>query len=919
MLTAVVAGQTHAGMVTIPEGWYIRGDAEDGESDARTNAIYVSTFEIDSDLVTLTEWQTVYTWATANGYAFANVGAGFAFNHPVQTVSWYDAVKWCNARSELEGLTPCYYTDTSFTTVYRSGNVSLTAANVNWNANGYRLPTETEWEKAARGGRVAQRFPLGMSISHSQACYQTASVNSLAYDNGPVGVAPSSTVPIKQYQANDYGLYDMTGDVSEWCWDWYSSTAYSATATNNPQGPSTGSFRINRGGNWVAFASLARCGDRNSASPTIAKNIYGFRVAQGAGAGGGGGSTPVQQSVDFESAMNPTNLIAGTNFALQATSSPIGTAVTFAITSQNPSGIALIGFGGFLQAIGTGTFTVTATAASTSQNGTQYLAGSSSLTFFVIPPPSGTTTNSQSIQFDSTLNTTNPVYGSTIPLTAIASPLGSNVSFAITHSTPGNIASIDGSGNLTVLGAGNFTVTASIGTIVIDDTNFYTAASTNLNFTATKALLTVTANNTNRNVGTTNPVFTVSYSGFIGSDSPSVLTGKPTVTSTATTTSAAGTYPINIAQGTLAAVNYSFSLASGTLTVTPVKAQTIQFSSSQNATNLPYGTNITLAVGSSPLGADVALAITKSSPTNIASLVGRSLTVNGVGTFTITASVGALSEGGTNYLAAVTNLNFTAAKVPLKVIADNYSRLKGATNPVFTFAYSGFVNGETSNVLAGKPSLTTTATTLSVVGSYPITIALGTLASTHYAFSFVNGTLTVYTNPPIVTLSSLTKFLGTNQLTVDMLRYILTNNYAHPAVVDSETLSDFLGSSNITTVTQADVDLFLSYSNSAPSGNISASVLARIVGDSSSSVDQAGLNTVLGHYWAGNPPYINQTFGGGSPNFSFTVSNFTFQVQYSTDLVNWQEVGQAVFGFTDTNATSHPNAYYRIVTPTSGQ
>src|SRR5205814_8262769 len=104
-----------------------------------------------------------------------------AASHPVQTVKWFDTIKWCNARSQQAGLTPVYYMDMNLTQVYSNGEVT---PYVNWTANGYRLPTEAEWEKAARGGLSGQRFPWGNLISESLANY-AGDTNTYSYDWGP--------------------------------------------------------------------------------------------------------------------------------------------------------------------------------------------------------------------------------------------------------------------------------------------------------------------------------------------------------------------------------------------------------------------------------------------------------------------------------------------------------------------------------------------------------------------------------------------------------------------------------------------------------------------------------------------------------------------------------------------------------------
>ena len=253
------------GMAYIPGGPFQMGDNLDGMGDAMpVRNVQVDTFFMDKTEVSKELWQSVQTWGNANGYSIGG-GSAFGVGHPAQSITWYDMVKWCNARSQKEGLTPCYYTDLAQTVVYTSGNVNVENTMVKWTVNGYRLPTEAEWEKAARGGATGLRYPWGDSITTSNANY--------GYNAG------ATTTTVSSYPANAYGLYDMAGNIWEWTWDWYSGSYYgSPESLTNPHGPVSGSNRLLRGGYWGSGAYYCRAGCRaDSSDPSNSYGYIGFR------------------------------------------------------------------------------------------------------------------------------------------------------------------------------------------------------------------------------------------------------------------------------------------------------------------------------------------------------------------------------------------------------------------------------------------------------------------------------------------------------------------------------------------------------------------------------------------------------------------------------------------------------------------
>jgi formylglycine-generating enzyme required for sulfatase activity len=254
-------------MAFIPAGYNSGTDPTAGFYYLENTAI----FYMDCSEVTKAQWDEVYAWAITNGYGFDNVGSGKATNHPVQTVNWYDCVKWCNARSEKGGRTPAYYTTSEQIEVYRAGSTNIDDSCINL-SSGYRLPTDLEWEYAARGGVDSRRFPWGDSdeIQHARANYFSDPYYS--YDTSPTrgyhpvyasGAQPY-TSPAGSFAANGYGLYDMAGNVSEWCWNW----APGFVGTN----------RVSHGGSWHYYAYLCRSGLSSYDVPATAANTVGFRT-----------------------------------------------------------------------------------------------------------------------------------------------------------------------------------------------------------------------------------------------------------------------------------------------------------------------------------------------------------------------------------------------------------------------------------------------------------------------------------------------------------------------------------------------------------------------------------------------------------------------------------------------------------------
>ncbi|HEY7616552.1 MAG TPA: SUMF1/EgtB/PvdO family nonheme iron enzyme [Terriglobales bacterium] len=228
------AGFREPVLVRIPEGWFLMGSESGQDNERPVHRVWIDGFFLAACQVTIAEYAHFLRATACTPPPFWNDRNFSDPEQPVVAVSWFEATRYCQWLSARSG-------------------------------RHYRLPTEAEWERAARGGLEEKLFPLGDVSPQSLPDYDKR------WKTGPE--------PVGRYAANAFGLYDIGENVHEWCGDWYQADYYAVSPERNPRGPESGQRRASRGGSWRHHIKVSRCAARSSIPPQFQYADYGFRLA----------------------------------------------------------------------------------------------------------------------------------------------------------------------------------------------------------------------------------------------------------------------------------------------------------------------------------------------------------------------------------------------------------------------------------------------------------------------------------------------------------------------------------------------------------------------------------------------------------------------------------------------------------------
>jgi len=243
-------------MVRVEGGTYKMGSKDSDKTadndEQREHEVTIKTFEISKFEITVWEWKQ-YTKANKLSMP-AKPDWGWQDNYPINGITWEEAIAYCNWLSKKEKLQP----------VYSKQGPNYVC---NFKANGYRLPTEAEWEFAAKGGVKSKGYKFSGGNDANEVAWHKA-------------ISKNSPHTVGTKLPNELGIYDMSGNVWEWCWDWYNKDYYKIEKGDNPKGPEMGERRTVRGGSWDSQVNYLRPANRISTPQNKTHEFYGFRVAR---------------------------------------------------------------------------------------------------------------------------------------------------------------------------------------------------------------------------------------------------------------------------------------------------------------------------------------------------------------------------------------------------------------------------------------------------------------------------------------------------------------------------------------------------------------------------------------------------------------------------------------------------------------
>ncbi len=243
-------------MVRVEGGTYKMGSKDSDKTadndEQKEHAVTIKTFEISKFEVTVWEWKQ-YTKANKLKMPLKPEW-GWQDNYPINGITWEEAIAYCNWLNKKEKLQP----------VYSKQGPNYVC---NFKANGYRLPTEAEWEFAAKGGVKSKAYKFSGGNEANEVAWHKA-------------ISKNSPHTVGTKLPNELGLYDMSGNVWEWCWDWYNKDYYKIEKGDNPKGPEMGERKCVRGGSWDSQVNYLRPANRISTQPNKTHEFYGFRVAR---------------------------------------------------------------------------------------------------------------------------------------------------------------------------------------------------------------------------------------------------------------------------------------------------------------------------------------------------------------------------------------------------------------------------------------------------------------------------------------------------------------------------------------------------------------------------------------------------------------------------------------------------------------